>query len=135
MKKIGFWAALILIACNISCSNSATEKSGTGTADTAGTPSSAPAATAAVVPEGMGLMTKSDCMTCHNATAKIVGPSFADIAAKYPNTPENINKLSMTVINGSSGVWGAVPMPAHAGLSKPDAEKMTGYILSMNEKK
>ena len=135
MKKISFLAALVLIACNISCSNPGTEKTGNSAADTAGTQSNATVAAAAVVPEGMGLMTKSDCMTCHNATAKIVGPSFADIAAKYPNTPENIAKLSMTVINGSSGVWGTVPMPAHGGLSKPDAEKMTGYILSMNDKK
>ena len=134
LKRINFYTALVLIACSISCSNSPTEKSSSPT-DTANVKQGTPPAAAILVPEGMALMTKSDCMTCHNATAKVVGPSFADIAAKYPNTPENTNKLGGTVINGSSGVWGSVPMPAHAGLSRADAEKMTGYILSINDKR
>jgi cytochrome c len=82
-------------------------------------------------PEGMTLMTKSDCGGCHNATAKVVGPSYKDIAAKYPNTPENVSKLADEIIKGSSGVWSSVPMTAHASLQKGDAEKMVTYILGM----
>ena len=134
MKKIGFFATAILIAFTISCNNASTEKStGSAATDTAIVvkDNTAPAAS---VPEGMALMTNSDCMTCHNATTKVVGPSFADIAAKYPNNPDNITRLVNVVISGGSGVWGSVPMPPHAGLSKADAEKMVGYILSVHNK-
>ena len=134
MKKISFFTVLLLIAGNISCNNSSTETNGSNGKNADGTAvnGNAPEAN---IPEGMSLMTKSDCMTCHNATTKIVGPSFADIAAKYANTADNITKLDNTIINGGSGVWGSIPMPSHPGLSKQDADKMVVYILSVTGKK
>ena len=82
-------------------------------------------------PAGAAIMAKNDCNTCHTADTKIVGPSFKEIAAKYPNTPENVALLTGKVIAGGSGVWGTTPMAGHPGLSKGDAEQMVKYILSM----
>jgi cytochrome c len=81
-------------------------------------------------PEGLTIMKRYDCQTCHNATSKIVGPSFKDIAAKYPNTPENLNMLAGKVIAGGSGVWGTVPMAAHPTLPNADAQKIIAYMLA-----
>ena len=78
---------------------------------------------------GLDLVTKSDCFTCHKFNEKLVGPSYKDVANKYPNTPENINLLSDRIINGSQKIWGDVPMTPHPAVSKADAEKMTKYIL------
>ena len=113
----------------MACNSSSTETTTSST--TTDTKTEVSATPAANQPEGLSLMTKSDCGNCHNATTKIVGPAYKDIAAKYPNTAENISKLADEVIKGSTGVWSSVPMPAHAALQKQDVEKMTGYILSV----
>ena len=85
--------------------------------------------------EGKALISKSDCMGCHNLQNKMVGPAYVDVAKKYPLTNANINTLSQKVINGGSGNWGAVPMSPHPAITSPDAKKVIKYILSLNSKK
>ena len=129
LKKVYSIIALGLIACTIgtiSCKNSGTEKTGTAT-ETANTTTTPPSNE----PPGAALISKSDCGTCHTADTKIVGPAYKEIAAKYPNTPENVSMLVNKVMGGGSGVWGTTPMAAHPALSKADAEVMVSYILSM----
>lgn len=84
-------------------------------------------------PESKGekLMASSDCGTCHKEGVKVIGPALKDIAAKYPNTPENVDKLADKVIKGGSGNWGEVAMLPHPSLSKDDAKEMVSYILSL----
>lgn len=84
--------------------------------------------------KGEELMAQSDCKTCHKEEMKVVGPSLKDIAGKYPNTPENIEKLSDKVIKGGSGNWGDVAMLPHPNISKDDAKEMVTYILSLSGK-
>jgi cytochrome c len=83
--------------------------------------------------EGEAIMKKLDCATCHKIDKKVIGPSFLDIAKKYPMNDKNINYLSDKIIKGGSGVWGAVPMAAHTALKKDDAKKIAKYILSLNK--
>ena len=64
---------------------------------------------------------------------KVVGPAFKDIAAKYPPTDANIDKLSDKVIKGGSGSWGDIAMTPHASLSKADAKTIVTYILSLKK--
>ncbi|MNJ98922.1 Cytochrome c-552 precursor [compost metagenome] len=84
------------------------------------------------VEAGKLLISKSDCFACHKADAKLVGPSYADIAKKYKATDANVTQLSGKVIKGGSGVWGAIPMAGHPNVSQADAKKMVKYILSLN---
>lgn len=79
------------------------------------------------------LMAKSDCMVCHNKEKKIIGPSFVDIANKYPANTKNINYLVDKIIKGGSGVWGSIPMGAHVGYNKEDAKTIVKYILSLKK--
>jgi cytochrome c len=52
-------------------------------------------------------------MACHKADAKLIGPSFKDIAGKYAGQDGVVDKLAATVKAGSpGGNWGSVPMPA-----------------------
>ena len=83
--------------------------------------------------EGELIMKKQDCATCHKIDKKVIGPSFLDIAKKYPMNDKNINYLSDKIIKGGSGVWGAIPMAAHTALKKDDAKKIAKYILSLNK--
>lgn len=82
---------------------------------------------------GEKIMAKNDCRTCHNAQVKTVGPAYVDIAKRYKNVPENVEKLVQKIINGGSGVWGIAAMSAHPSLKPEDAKAMIGYVLSLDE--
>lgn len=83
--------------------------------------------------KGVELMKQNDCPSCHMIERKIVGPSYADVAAKYESTDENVELLASRVIAGNVGVWGEIPMPAHPALSKEDAEDMVKYVLLLKK--
>ncbi|WP_426063734.1 c-type cytochrome [Flavobacterium sp. DSP2-3-1] len=83
--------------------------------------------------DGEKLIAKSDCVGCHKLDKKLIGPSYLDIAKKYPSNDKNITYLSGKIIKGGSGVWGTIPMSAHASLKKNDANSMAKYILSLKK--
>ncbi|RSK43307.1 c-type cytochrome [Hymenobacter perfusus] len=89
------------------------------------TPTGTPAAS------GAKLIAGSDCASCHREAEKLLGPSYKDIAAKYPANAANVTMLAKKIISGGSGNWGEVAMTPHPGLSQKDAEEMTRYILSL----
>ena len=97
--------------------------------DTAAT--AAPATAATGGKDGKALIEASDCRTCHLDKDKLIGPSYIEVAKKYPNTEANVKLLSSKVMAGGTGVWGQIPMVAHPNLSAEDAEAMVKYILSM----
>jgi cytochrome c len=84
--------------------------------------------------KGEQLISSSDCLTCHKVDAKIVGPSYVDVANKYPATDENIEMLASKIIAGGSGSWGEIPMAPHPAISKDDAKEMVKYILALKTK-
>lgn len=86
------------------------------------------------IEEGKNLISKSDCLACHQLQTKVVGPAYAAVAEKYTATDANINKLSEKIIKGGSGVWGTVPMVPHPSVPTADAKKMVEYILSLHSK-
>lgn len=82
---------------------------------------------------GLALVKQSDCPSCHMVDRKIVGPAYNDVSDKYELTQANVEMLANHVINGNVGVWGEIPMPAHPGLSKEDAEAMVKYVLLLKK--
>jgi cytochrome c len=101
------------------------------TAAPSGDTAAAAAPAAAAGPDGKALIAKSDCLTCHKEDAKVIGPSYKEVAKKYENTDANVKKLAGKIIAGGSGVWGQIPMTAHPQVSQGDAEAMVKYILSL----
>ncbi|WPR75692.1 c-type cytochrome [Algoriphagus sp. NG3] len=83
--------------------------------------------------KGLAKVKSSDCTSCHMVERKIVGPSYADVAAKYETTDENIEMLAKKVIEGGVGVWGEIPMSPHPNLSMEDAKDMVSYILLLKK--
>ncbi|MGV3509232.1 MAG: c-type cytochrome, partial [Sphingobacteriaceae bacterium] len=61
-----------------------------------------------------------------------IGPAYVDVAAKYEATEENISMLANSVMKGSSGKWGEIPMPPNA-VSEEDAKALVTYILSLKK--
>src|SRR5688572_21882384 len=85
----------------------------------------------AVIAAGLELVNGSDCTVCHKITEKSIGPAYKAVAEKYKPTQANIDLLVKKITEGSTGVWGEVPMTPHPGLPAPDAQKMVQYILSL----
>lgn len=83
---------------------------------------------------GERIINKSDCRTCHNPTDKTVGPAYAEIAKKYLNTPENVEKLTQKVKLGGAGVWGLAAMSAHPDLADSDIKTVVQYVLDFDKK-
>ena len=87
--------------------------------------------TASPEAEGLKLIEGADCLSCHKADAKLVGPSYQDVAAKYSEA--DLDMLAQKIIEGGKGNWGDIPMTAHAEMSKENAQKMVKYILSLKK--
>lgn len=85
-------------------------------------------------PKGKQLMDLQDCKTCHKEDTKVIGPSFKEIAQKYPATEANEDMLAGKIIKGGAGNWGEVAMLPHPGISQEDAKEMAKYILSLSGK-
>jgi len=106
-------------------SDADTSASHNGTDKAGGTPST----------PGAQLIAKSDCLGCHKEQDKLIGPAYADVAAKYsPATPAIIDTLANKVMKGGSGHWGTVAMSPHPAISSDDAHTMVKYILSLKKK-
>jgi S-disulfanyl-L-cysteine oxidoreductase SoxD len=87
----------------------------------------APAKPAA--PDALGLAKQYACVACHGVSNKIVGPGFNDIAAKYKADDGAATRLIANVKNGTSGTWGAIPMPAQANVKEDDIKTIVNWIL------
>lgn len=76
------------------------------------------------------LATAKNCMACHSVAAKIVGPAYKDVAAKYAGQKDAPAKLAAKVMAGGGGVWGSMPMPANPQVSPEEAKKLVAWVLS-----
>ena len=77
------------------------------------------------------LATAKNCMACHAVDKKLVGPSYKDVSAKYKGQKDAVDRLAVTIVKGSSGVWGPVPMPANAQVSEAEAKKLAAWVMSL----
>ncbi len=73
--------------------------------------------------------TSSGCMACHKADAKLIGPSFKDMAAKYAGQPGIVEELAAKVQAGGKGVWGDIAMPASPAPIE-DIKKVIAWMLT-----
>ena len=129
MKKILF---LFLVTFLLSCGG----KKETAPTEEFTPPDNTPKVSVAdQVTEGEALVKGSDCKTCHHPVNKIIGPAHTDVAKKYEFTEANVKMLATKIMQGGQGVWGQIPMTAHADLSQADAEKMARYVLSLDGEK
>lgn len=72
-----------------------------------------------------------NCMACHSVTNKVLGPSFKDVAGKYAAQKGSEDKLVQKVMKGSSGVWGAIPMPANPQVNEAEARTLVKWMLTL----
>ena len=80
--------------------------------------------------EGYALVQASDCMRCHLAERKAVGPGWQAIAARHADNPEAVALLARKIREGSVGDWGRVIMPRHPQIGEADARLMAQWVLA-----
>jgi cytochrome c len=76
------------------------------------------------------LARSKNCVACHHAERRMIGPSWTAIAARYANDANAAQLLGTKVVAGGSGNWGQMPMPAQANLSPDEVDALVRYILS-----
>ena len=72
-----------------------------------------------------------NCLACHAVDNKVVGPGLKEIAAKYAGDKTASAKLASKIMAGSSGVWGAIPMPANPQVKPDEAKQLANWILGL----
>lgn len=82
-----------------------------------------------VSPVVASLITQGKCQACHLPNAKLVGPSYQQIAEKYQDDQKAVENLSKKVVSGGVGVWGQIPMPPNSAINESEATTILKYIL------
>ncbi len=96
----------------------------TALADAPGAPPAAQEASAKALAE------RSGCLACHGASSRVVGPSLAEIAAKYRADSGVEGRLVAKVRDGSQGAWGSVAMPPHPQLKESELRALVRWVLT-----
>jgi cytochrome c len=105
-------------------------------ADTTRPPGAAtrPTLVAAAAPSGTGAATgafalaqKHNCLVCHGADTKIVGPGFREVAGKHAGRGDAVEYLMGRIKAGGVGVWGNIPMPAQT-IPEADAKAIAQWL-------
>jgi S-disulfanyl-L-cysteine oxidoreductase SoxD len=81
--------------------------------------------------QGEGQARSANCFACHAADAKLLGPSFKEIASKYRGDVKASELLAGRVKNGAQGVWGAIPMPGNPQLKDDSLMQIIAWILAL----
>ncbi|MEK0446739.1 MAG: hypothetical protein RLZZ399_2060 [Verrucomicrobiota bacterium] len=83
------------------------------------------------VDPGLALMKQSDCFNCHQVDAPLIGPPLQEIAKRYKGVSGALEASVQRVRNGSSGVWGPIPMLAHQQHTSDEIAQMVAWIYSI----
>jgi cytochrome c len=76
------------------------------------------------------LAKQKNCLACHSVEKKIVGPAYKDVAKKYENDKDAVNRLAKKVREGGVGVWGQIPMPANPQVNEAESISLVKWVLS-----
>lgn len=80
---------------------------------------------------GLALAKQENCMSCHSVTKPFMGPALHDVAEKYAARSDAEAYLAHKIIDGSTGIWGQVPMPANTQLTADQAATLAGWIMTL----
>ncbi|KAF0812367.1 Cytochrome c-551 [Andreprevotia sp. IGB-42] len=80
--------------------------------------------------DGAKVAAKYNCLACHSVNAKIVGPAYKDVAARYKGQKDAEQMLMKEVRAGVKGKWGGpVAMPPQV-IGDEDLRIIVRWVLS-----
>ncbi|HEX3383043.1 MAG TPA: c-type cytochrome [Paraburkholderia sp.] len=80
---------------------------------------------------GLALAQQKNCMSCHSVTRPFMGPALHDVAARYAGRDDAATYLKHKILDGGTGVWGTVPMPANTQLTPDQAATLAAWVLTL----
>ncbi|MFL9962670.1 c-type cytochrome [Paraburkholderia sediminicola] len=80
---------------------------------------------------GLALAQQENCMSCHSVTRSFMGPALHEVAARYAGREDAALYLKHKILDGSTGVWGPVPMPANTQLTPDQAAALAAWVLTL----
>ena len=86
---------------------------------------------AALAADAQQLLKDKACLSCHQVDKKLVGPAYKDVAAKYKARKDAEAYLVKKIREGSTGVWGPIPMPPNATVNDEDAKTLAKFVLTI----
>jgi cytochrome c len=75
-------------------------------------------------------LARNGCQGCHELDARVNGPSYHEIAAKYLDKPDARSYLAGKIRNGSANTWGAAAMPPTAGIDELDLKNIVDWLVA-----
>lgn len=76
------------------------------------------------------ILTKNACLACHAVDKKVVGPAYTEVAAKHAGQADAAAILTKHIREGSSGVYGPIPMPPNTGISDADIHTVVEWLIA-----
>jgi cytochrome c len=70
------------------------------------------------------------CTACHDLKKKLVGPAYADVAKKYKGDANGQATMVGSILKGSQGKYGPVPMPPNK-VTDDEAKKLAAWVLTV----
>ena len=70
------------------------------------------------------------CTACHDLKKKLVGPAYADVAKKYKADAKGQETMVASILKGSQGKWGPIPMPPNK-VTDDEAKKLAAWVLTV----
>lgn len=80
--------------------------------------------------DGETLFKSKPCVGCHMIDARLVGPAYKEVAAKYAGQADASAGLVKSIKEGSTGKWGPNPMPANQ-VTDEEAKTLADWILTL----
>lgn len=77
----------------------------------------------------LAAMRRSDCFQCHAVDRRVVGPAYLEVAERYRDDPDAVEAAVARVRDGSTGVWGEVPMLPHRQHPVEEVREMVRWVL------
>jgi len=84
---------------------------------------------------GLALMKSSDCFNCHAPEQPMVGPALVAIADKYRGQAGALDASVRRVREGSTGVWGQIPMLPHPQHTTDEVTIMLRWVFGLEKGK
>ncbi|MFA5665241.1 c-type cytochrome [Castellaniella sp.] len=76
------------------------------------------------------ILTKNACLACHAVDKKVIGPAYEEVAAKHKGQADAAAVLTKHIKEGSSGVYGPIPMPPNVGISDADIAVVVEWLVA-----
>jgi len=86
---------------------------------------------AALAADAEQLLKDKACLSCHQTDKKLVGPAYKDVAAKYKARKDAEAYLAKKIKEGSTGVWGPIPMPPNGTVNDEEAKTLAKFVMTL----